>query len=73
MSNFPLYDSLNKDFPKKDLTIKEKEEFLNKIENIDDTGRDLVYALIQVYRIQNEKDLSLDVLPYKGISEQTSK
>lgn len=73
MSNFPLYDSLNKDFPKKDLTIKEKEEFLNKIENIDDTGRDLVYALIQVYRIQNEKDLSLDVLPYKGIREQTSK
>lgn len=73
MSNFPLYDSLNKDFPKKDLTVKEKEEFLNKIENIDDTGRDLVYTLIQVYRSQNEKDISLDVLPYKGIREEISK
>jgi hypothetical protein len=73
MSNFPLYDSLNKDFPKKDLTVKEKEDFLNKIENIDDTGRDLVYTLIQVYSSQNEKDISLDVLPYKGIREQTSK
>lgn len=73
MSNFPLYDSLNKDFPKKDLTVKEKEEFLNKIENIDDTGRDLVYTLIQVYRSQNEKDISLDVLPYKGIREEIRK
>jgi hypothetical protein len=73
MSNFPLYDSLNKDFPKKDLTVKEKEEFLNKIENIDDTGRDLVYTLIQVYRSQNEKDISLDILPYKGIREEISK
>jgi len=73
MSNFPLYDSLNKDFPKKDLTVKEKEEFLNKIENIDDTGRDLVYTLIQVYRSQNEKDISVDVLPYKGIREEISK
>lgn len=73
MSNFPLYDSLNRNLSKKDLTVKEKEEFLNKIENIDETGRDLVYALIQVYRIQNENDITLDILPYKGIREQTSK
>ena len=31
MSNFPLYDSLNKNFPKKDLTVKEKEEFMSMI------------------------------------------
>ena len=73
MSNFPLYDSLNKNFPKKDLTVKEKEEFLNKIENIDEAGRDLVYALIQFYRIENEKELPSNVLPYKGIREETSK
>lgn len=73
MSNFPLYDSLNKDFSKKDLTVKEKEEFLNKIENIDKTGSDLVYALIQFYRIENEKDFSPNDLPYKGIREETSK
>lgn len=73
MSNFPLYDSLNKDFSKKDLTVKEKEEFLNKIENIDETGRDLIYALIQFFHIENEKDFSSNVLPYKGIREETSK
>jgi hypothetical protein len=73
MSNFPLYDTLNKDFSKKDLTVKEKEEFLDKIENIDETGRDLVYALIRFYSNENEKDYSSDVLPYKGIRTETIK
>ena len=66
MSNFPLYDSLNKDFPKKDLTVKEKEEFVSKIQDIDETGRDLVYALIQFYSIENEKKKLSEDLPYKG-------
>jgi hypothetical protein len=38
---------------------------------IDDTGRDLVYALIQIYRIENEK--SADDIPYNGIKEKKGK
>jgi hypothetical protein len=73
MSNFPLYDNLVKNIPKKDLTIKQKEEFISKIQNIDDTGRDLVFALIQFYYIKNDNDKFIRSLPYKGISEEVSK
>ena len=66
MSNFPLFDSLNKEIPKKDLTIKEKEEFVSKIQDIDTTGRDLIYALIQFYHMGNGKEKLSDELPYKG-------
>ena len=66
MNSFPLFDSLNKEIPKKDLTMKEKEEFVNKIQEIDDAGIDLVYALIQIYHIRNEKDKLSEELPYKG-------
>ena len=66
MSNFPLFDSLNKEIPKKDLTIKEKEEFVSKIQDIDATGRDLIYALIQFYHMGNGKEKLSDELPYKG-------
>ena len=66
MSNFPLFINLNKDIPKKDLTIKEKEEFISKIQDIDTSGRDLIYALIQIYYMGNGKEKLLDELPYKG-------
>jgi hypothetical protein len=72
MSNFPLYDNLVKDIPKKDLTVKEKEEFINKVQNINTIGRDLIFALIQFYRIENEQEISED-LPYKGTREEASK
>jgi hypothetical protein len=71
--SFPLFDSLNKDLPKKDLSINEKEEFINKIQDIDTTGRDLVYALIQFYSISEEKIQNSDELPYKGIKEEMTK
>ena len=73
MSSFPLFDSLNKDIPKKDLSIDEKEEFISKIQDIDNTGRDLVYALIQFYNISEENKPNSDELPYKGIKEEMSK
>lgn len=66
MSNFPLFENLNKEIPKKDLTIKEKEEFISKIQDVDTSGKDLIYTLIQIYHMKNgEKKLS-DDLPYKG-------
>lgn len=67
MSNFPLYDNLSKDIPKKDLTVRQKEEFIKKIENIDMTGRDLVFALIQFYRLEAGDENMMNV-PYNGVS-----
>lgn len=73
MTSFPLYDSLIKDIPKKDLTVKQKEEFVEKIEKIDENGRDLVYTLIQFYNIDNcDEELSED-LPYNGVREEIKK
>lgn len=73
MSNFPLYDSLVNGIPKKDLTVKQKEEFITKIKNIDSTGRDLVYALIQFYRIENDGGSACSGIPYKGKREEDDK
>lgn len=73
MSNFPLYDNLERNLPKKDLTVKQKEKIIKKIEDIDNKGRDLIVALIQFYYIKNEhKELNED-LPYKGIRTKIKK
>lgn len=48
MSNFPLYQSLSSEVnATKDLTIKEKENCVNILRNIDQEGAELVYALIR--------------------------
>lgn len=71
--SFPLYDSLARDLPKKDLNVAEKEEFIEKVKKIDQNGRELVYALIQFYNIENcDEELSED-LPYGGSREEASK
>ena len=72
MSNFPLYNSLNKDIQKKDLSVREKQDFMSKIKNINNIGQELIYALIQFYYIENELDDEniTDVIPYKGITSQ---
>jgi hypothetical protein len=71
MSSFPLYNNLIKDIPKKDLTAKQKIEFVNNITKIDSSGRDLVLALIQFFRIENESGITnLYGIPYNGISEK---
>lgn len=69
MTNFPLYDSLTRDLPKKDLTVKQKEELVEKLNKIDENGRDLVYALIQFYNINNYDEELSNSLPYGGESE----
>lgn len=62
---FPLYDNLKESLSKKDLTTQEKEQFISDIQHIDENGRDLVYVLIQCYRIENENSCS-SLIPYKG-------
>jgi hypothetical protein len=77
MTNFPLYDNLIKDISKKDLTVAQKEELVSKLNSIDDNGRDLVYALIQFYNIENIKERGDDEyseeLPYEGTRVEVKK
>lgn len=71
--NFPLYTSLSKDIPKKDLSVKQKEEFIEKISTIDEIGRDLIYVLIMFYADEYETDNNVEKLPYNGICENYKK
>jgi len=73
MSGFPLYDNLIKDLPKKDLSVKEKEEFIRNIKKVNIDGRELVYALVLVYSAQNDKDLESIQVPYNGSKEEDGK
>lgn len=78
MSGFPLYDNLIKDLPKKDLTVKKKEQFITNIDNIDLNGRQLIYALVVVFyknnTIQTDNDVvPYDVVPYEGDREEIKK
>jgi len=71
--SFPLYDSLTRDLPKKDLSVAKKEEFIEKVKKIDQNGRELVYALIQFFNIKNCEEERSDDLPYGGSREEASK
>ena len=55
---FPLYDNLNKELGEdlKPLTKSEKEKLINNIKQLDDNGHELIYTLIRVYYLNNEKD-----------------
>jgi hypothetical protein len=70
MSGFPLYDNLIQKLSKKDLTVKEKEQFIKNIEEIDSNGRELIYALIMIYHSQND-EIKVKI-PYNGINIQTN-
>lgn len=71
MSGFPLYDNLIQQLPKKDLIVKQKEELISNMAIIDLNGRELVYALIYVFYMQNVNKECLTI-PYKGSKEQVS-
>ena len=66
MNQFPLYTSLLKDLPTKDLTIIEKKEFVKNIKKLDQDGCDLIYALVRVYYLDKEDNISGFTLPYGG-------
>jgi len=66
-SNFPLYDRLyNEITDEEDLTIKQKDEFIKIVKNIDSDGQELLYALIRVYQLENSEDKSTFKIPYGG-------
>ena len=66
MSRFPLYDSLYKDTPNKELTVSQKRYFIKNVQEIDKTGHELLYALIKMYQIENNDGNTSFTLPYDG-------
>lgn len=66
MSKFPLYDSLSKNIPTTDLTVSQKKTFIKRLEKIDHEGRELVYALIRMYQMENNEENTSFTLPYNG-------
>lgn len=64
--SFPLYDNLLKEIPKKDLTVKQKNEFITNISKMDQSGYELVYALIHNHELKSELSNSNSSLPYEG-------
>jgi hypothetical protein len=65
MSYFPLYENLIQELPTKDLTQKQKDEFVKNILKIDTNGMELIYALIHFYFISHEND-NITEVPYNG-------
>lgn len=70
MNGLDLYKSLILNVSKKDLSLSEKKDFMNKIVNCDNEGHFLLYSLIKNYFIQNskERDTSASslIIPYNG-------
>ena len=56
MANFPLFENLMAKVQKKDLTVKQKNIFLEKVKLIDDNGKELIYVLIYLYAQKNKLD-----------------
>lgn len=69
MSGFPLYDNLIKDISKKDLSVKEKEKFVENISKINMDGIELIYVLIYMYSEQNEDSDDSTKVPYNGYKD----
>ena len=64
MSGFPLYDNLCKNATNRDLTVKQKKNFISKINNLTKNSKELMYALIKThYLLNNDYDSNF---PYEG-------
>lgn len=55
MNTFPLYETLLKDTVNKELTNKQKDILLERIQTLDLSGKELTYALIKSYFERCEK------------------
>jgi len=68
--NFPLYERLLRDTTNKDLLIKEKIQFQSRVEVIDLSGRELMYALIKYHSQKSKNDV--DEKMYNCIIKNTN-
>lgn len=66
MSKFPLYDNLCQDISDTKLNTAQKKSFIKRVEKIDKSGYELVYALIKMYQMENNECSTSFTLPYNG-------
>lgn len=72
MTIFPLYDNLLKEvgIKKRDITIKQKKEFIEKIESSTDQNFfDTIYIIIRLFYIDETSDTICEI-PYNGINKR---
>ena len=62
-SNFPLYLSLKKD-DFNELTVDEKDNFINNIKTMNEDQHEKIYALIRAYHLDH--DNNIQQIPYNG-------
>lgn len=62
MNNFPLYTNLSSGISDKDLTAKQKDDFIKKITVMDKEGHELIYALIKVFFLEHESSSPFNAL-----------
>ena len=67
---FHLYDTVNKDIPKKDLSVENKEHFIKVVKELDQEQINIIFILIKKYQL--EEDKTDDDLPYGGILENNN-
>jgi len=57
MSTLQLYDNLNKDVPKKDLTSDEKQKIVDIIPLLDQQATELIYAIVATHNVNDKKGI----------------
>lgn len=62
---FPLYTSLSKNLPSKDLSAKEKKTLIDNISKLDFEAQEIIFVLIKSYYTDNEKNQKFNI-PYNG-------
>ena len=62
---FPLYDLYTKKLSKRDLSKKQKDDFVSKVKELDQKGKELLFMLIKVYHIETTSTNDY-YLPYNG-------
>lgn len=74
MTTFPLYESISADINcKKDLTVRQKEELMNHLKNINLIGGEFVYALIQYHKMISDESIKKKIVcAYSDNSDGTS-
>ena len=66
MSDFPLYTNLISGVKSKDLTVKEKEQFISMVQKLDENGKELFYVLIYHFAKNNCVPEITQEIPFNG-------
>ena len=65
--NLPIYDTLLSSVVNMDLTIEEKNDFMEQIKKLDLNGLERVYVIIRIFHINNSNENTTFNLPYGGL------